>query len=161
MSLVRFSAALFLVSLAGCPMPGEAPQDPGSGGGAVTQNPPTPPQGMWECATTADAQRAGFETLMLEADGSWNETGRTDDQPPMGAWTQPSDPGVDPSYGAAPAGMHGPYVAINNAPDGDGAWVYGWSEAANGSTLTLTLYAQRFGMGLRWATPTTIALVAK
>jgi hypothetical protein len=163
MSQARLSAAaLFvsLVSLAGCPMPSEAPQDPSSGGGAVTQN-PTPPQGLWECATTADAQRAGFETVALEADGTWSETGRTDDQQEMGTWTQPADPGVDPSYGAAPTGMHGPYVAINNEPDGDGAWVYGWSEAANGSTLTLTLYAARGGMGLRWATPTTISLVAK
>jgi len=145
--------------LAACPLPGEAPATPADAGTIAPGPTSPPPQGTWQAATTADAVRAGFQTLAL-AGGSWTETGRSDGQPPSGAYTLPASIDIDPSFGSPPAGMHGPYLEIDNDPDGDGEWVYGWSEAADGSALTLTLYAARAGMGLRWATPTTIALVA-
>ncbi len=69
-------------------------------------------------------------------------------------------PITDPSFGSAPTGMHGPYLQLAETGDNDGDWIYGFSEAADGSALTLNLYARSLGMGLRWANPAvTIKLV--
>ena len=122
---------------------------------------PTTPFGNWKVKTAADGAAAGFQTITFVAGGSWTETGRSDDQPQTGNNTRPGSIDIDASCGQPPAGMHGPYVEVDNNPNGDGEWVYGWTESANRSSLTLTLYAQRFGMGLRWATPTSINLVAE
>jgi hypothetical protein len=93
-------------------------------------------------------------------DGAWTDTGRTDDESPGGDYTLPATISIDPDFGAPPAGMHGPYVELDNAPLGDGEWIYNYAESADGSTLTLTLYAQRMGMGLRWAPVKMIDFVA-
>ncbi len=122
--------------------------------------PPAPLVGSWTVGSTADGTAIGFHSLTIAADGTWSETGRTDGEPPTGNFTLPSSIPVDPDFGPPPAGLAGPFIAIDDSPDGDGEWVYGWSVSADGKTLTLTLYAERRGMGLRWATPVTIALSA-
>jgi hypothetical protein len=122
-----------------------------------------PPLGTWKPATSADRTSAGFATLTIAGGGAWSETGRTDgDTASMGAYSEPlTVPITDPSFGSAPAGMAGPYLQLAETGDDDGDWIYGFSEAADGSALTLNLYARSLGMGLRWANPAvTIKLVA-
>jgi hypothetical protein len=160
MSIARLGlSALALSFLLGADCGGGTPH---TDDGGITQPPATAPifEGSWRVADS-DVAAAGFATLTVNADGTWSETGRTDDQPQSGRYTRPSTIDIDPSFGNAPAGMTGPYLEIDNDPNGDGEWVYGAAvESVDGSTLTMTLYAQRFGMGLRWATPATLHLVA-
>ena len=114
--------------------------------------------GTWTVAA-ADVTSAGFSSLTLAAGGTYTQTGRTDGESETGAWSEPTTIDIDPDFGSPPVGMHGPYIQLDNDPLGDGEWVYGFSESADGSALTLTLYAQRNGMGLRWAGVETINLV--
>ena len=118
-------------------------------GGGVT--------GTWK--VTSDQTAAGFSTIAIHTDATYLQTGRTDGQPESGTYTQPETFTLDPDFGAPPAGMTGPYIVLDNAPQGDGEWVYGWTEA--GSQLTLNRYAQRNGMGVRWAAALTIELAAE
>ena len=52
--------------------------------------------------------------------------------------------------------MTGPYLQLVTDDTGDGQWDYGYTLAQD--SLTLVRYAQRNGMGLRWAAPLTITL---
>jgi hypothetical protein len=128
----------------------------------VKHNASLPPLGTWKPATTTDRTNAGFATVTIGGGGAWSETGRTDgDTDSQGMYSEPlTVPITDPDFGSPPAGMHGPYLQLAETGDGDGDWIYGFSEAADGSELTLNLYARSLGMGLRWANPAvTIKLV--
>ena len=128
----------------------------------VKHNAALPPLGTWKPATSTDAANAGFTTVTIGGGGAWSETGRADgDTDAEGLYAEPlTVPITDPSFGSAPAGMHGPYLQLAETGDSDGDWIYGFSEAADGSALTLNLYARSLGMGLRWANPAvTIKLV--
>ena len=121
-----------------------------------------PPLGTWKPATTKDQTNAGFTTVTISGGGAWSQTGRTDgDTDAQGMYSEPlTVPITDPSFGSAPAGMHGPYLQLAETGDNDGDWIYGFSEAADGSSLTLNMYARSLGMGLRWANPAvTVKLV--
>lgn len=113
--------------------------------------------GKWK--VTSDQTAAGFSTIAINPDATYSQTGRTDGQVETGTYTQPETFTLDPDLGAPPAGMKGPYLVLTNAPSGDGEWVYGWT--AGTDTLTLDRYAQRNGMGVRWASKLTIQLAAE
>ena len=128
----------------------------------VKHNADLPPLGTWKPATSADRTKAGFATVTISGGGAWSETGRTDgDTDSQGMYSEPlTVPITDPSFGSPPAGMHGPYLQLAETGDNDGDWIYGFHEAADGSSLMLDLYARSLGMGLRWSTPAvTIKLV--
>lgn len=110
--------------------------------------------GNWK--VTSDVTAAGFATLELNSDSTYVETGRTDGQSEKGRYSEPATVSIDPSFGSPPAGMTGPYLQITTDQDGDGEWVYGYTLTQD--SLTLTRYAQRNGMGLRWASVETISL---
>ncbi len=121
-----------------------------------------PPLGAWKPATAKDQTNAGFTTVTFAGGGAWSQTGRTDgDTAAQGMYSEPlTVPITDPSFGSVPTGMHGPYLQLAETGDNDGDWIYGFSEASDGSSLTLNLYARSLGMGLRWANPAvTIKLV--
>jgi len=110
--------------------------------------------GDWK--VTSDVTAAGFATLQLNSDSTYAQTGRTDGQSEKGTYSEPSTISIDPDFGSPPAGMTGPYLQLTTDDTGDGEWVYGY--ALSQDSLTLTRYAQRFGMGLRWASVETITL---
>jgi hypothetical protein len=98
-----------------------------------------------------DRAAAQFTELTL-GDGTWTESGRDDSFGSHGTYTEPSGIDISSDYGDPPAGLAGPFVSLLDEEDGN--WIYGWSQA--GDTLTLTRYAERKGMGLRWTSPPVI-----
>ena len=125
--------------------------------------PPAHLIGTWVPATAADLAAATFTTLTLQSNWIWYESGQGfDGTPSAGVYSQPSTISIDPSFGSPPAGMTGPYLQVTDNSRGDGQWDYGAvKQSADGSTLTMTLYAMRGGMGLRWAKPTIVHLVRR
>lgn len=117
--------------------------------------------GTWVPATAADLAAATFTSLTLQSNEIWYESGQGfDGTISAGVYSRPTSIPVGSDYGSPPAGMTGPYLQVTDNSKGDGQWDYGALHVStSGSTLTMTLYAQREGMGLRWATPTTIHLV--
>lgn len=117
--------------------------------------------GTWVPASDADLTAATFTTLTLQSNMIWYESGQGfDGTISAGVYSQPTSIPVGSDFGAPPAGMTGPYLEVRDNSKGDGQWDYGnLHVSADGSSLTMTLYAMRKGMGLRWTTPTLVHLV--